>query len=144
MTSFQPLPFEEADLPVPPGSVEAHWYRSEGRYVVAYVGLDLSATGPMCPGNSIQTDQGFQFVSNAPTADGACQGFGTLTDDPEVGPIDCQGTVLYVTAIPSDLQGTLYGTLEQLADEGSALIGLTSTAATSPDIPELDLGAICG
>lgn len=143
MATSQQLDFDESELPVPPGSVEAHWYTSGGRYVVAYVGLDLSATGPLCPGNSILTDQGFEFVSNAPTEERACEGFTTLTADPEVGPLVCQGTVLYVTAIPSDKQGTLFGTIEMLADDGAALIGLTSTAESSPDIPEIDLDEFC-
>lgn len=143
MATSQQLDFDESELPVPPGTVEAHWYTSGGRYVVAYVGLDLSATGPLCPGNSILTDQGFEFVSNAPTEEGACEGFTTLTADPEVGPSVCQGTVLYVTAIPSDEQGTLFGTIEMLADDGAALIGLTSTAESSPDIPEIDLDEFC-
>lgn len=142
--SFQSIAFEESELPAPPGTVEAHWYRSGGKYVVAYVGLDLSAAGPLCPGNSIRTGQGFEFVSNAPTTEGACTGFATLTTDPEVGPIVCQGTLLYVTAIPSDRQGTLYGTMEMLADDGAAIIGMTSTAQSSPDIPEIDLDGICG
>ncbi|MFQ5944847.1 MAG: hypothetical protein ACE5NC_01170, partial [Anaerolineae bacterium] len=62
---------------------------------------------------------------------------------PLVGPRVCQEIVLYVTAIPSDEEGTLFGTLEALADGGTALIGLTSTAQTSPDIPEIDLDAFC-
>ena len=103
----------------------------------------MDASGPLCPGNSIQTDQGFEFVSNAPTEDGACEGFTTISADPLVGPRVCQETVLYVTAIPSDRQGTLFGTLEALADGGTALIGMTSMAETSPDILELDLDAFC-
>lgn len=143
MATSQELDFDESELPVPPGTVEAHWYTSGGRYVVAYVGLDLSATGPLCPGNSILTDQGFEFVSNAPTEEGASERFTTVTADPEVGPSICQGTVLYVTAIPSDKQVTLFGTIETLADDGAALIGLTSTAESSPGIPEIDLGEFC-
>jgi hypothetical protein len=122
LATFEELDFDESELPVPPGTVEAHWYSSGGRYVVAYVGLDLSATGALCPGNSILTDQGFEFISNAPTEEGACEGFPTLTTEPEVGPSVCQGTVLYVTAV----------------------IGLTSEAETSPDIPEIDLDEFCG
>jgi hypothetical protein len=144
LATFEELDFDESELPVPPGTVEAHWYSSGGRYVVAYVGLDLSATGALCPGNSILTDQGFEFISNAPTEEGACEGFPTLTTEPEVGPSVCQGTVLYVTAIPSDKQGTLFGSIEALADDGAAVIGLTSEAETSPDIPEIDLDEFCG
>ncbi|MFQ5945055.1 MAG: hypothetical protein ACE5NC_02245, partial [Anaerolineae bacterium] len=115
MGTLQPLGFDDSELPAAPGSVEAHWYTSGGRYVVAYVGLDLGESGPTCPGNSILTAQGFEFVSNAPTEEGACEGFTTLSADPLVGPRVCQEIVLYVTAIPSDEEGTLFGTLEALA-----------------------------
>ena len=143
MATFGSLAFEESELPAAPGAVTAQWYTSGGRYVVAYVGLDLSKTGPLCPGNSILTEAGFNNVSNAPTEEGACEGFSTLTTDPEVGPVVCQGSLLYVTAIPSDQQGMLFGTLEALTDDG-ALIGLTSSVQSSPDIPEINLEELCG
>jgi hypothetical protein len=143
MATFGSLAFEESELPAAPGAVTAQWYTSGGRYVVAYVGLDLSETGSLCPGNSILTGAGFSNVSNAPTEEGACEGFTTLTTDPEVGSIVCQGSLLYVTAIPSDQQGMLYGTLEALTGDG-ALIGLTSAVQSSPDIPEINLEEFCG
>lgn len=143
MATSTSLPFEESELPAAPGSVTAQWYISDGRYVVAYVGLDLSDGTAMCPGNSILTDAGFMHVSNAPTTEGACEGFPTLSDDPEVGPMLCGGTLLYVTAIPSDLQGMLFGTLEMLAGE-NIIVGITSAVQSSPDIPMIDLAALCG
>lgn len=144
MGTFEQLAFEDNDLPAPPGSVEAHWYQSGGVYVVAYMGLDAETSGPLCPGNSIRTSSGFEHVSNAPTEEGACEGFTTLTTDPDVGPRVCQGTLLYVTSIPSTVQGTLFGTLESLADDGEALIGMTSQAESSGGVPEIDLELICG
>ena len=143
MATFESLAFEESELPAALGAVTAQWYTSAGRYVVAYVGLGLSETGPLCPGNSILTGAGFSNVSNAPTEEGACEGFPTLTTDPEVGPIVCQGSLLYVTAIPSDQQGMLFGTLEALTGDG-AIIGLTSSVQSSPDIPEINLEELCG
>ena len=143
MATFASLAFEESELPAAPGAVRAKWYTSAGRYVVAYDGLDPLETDFLCPGNSILTDAGFNFVSNAPTEEGACEGFPTLTADPRVGPIVCQGSLLYVTAIPSDQQGILYGTLEALTADG-ALIGLTSAVQSSPDIPEINLEEFCG
>ena len=68
-----PLDFEESELPAPPGSVTAHWFTSGGFYVVGYYGLDLE-TGPFCPGNSIMFGGNWLHVSNAPTAEGACEG----------------------------------------------------------------------
>jgi hypothetical protein len=143
LPSFAALPFEDSDLPAAPGSVTAQWYIAGERYVVAYAGLDVSNSSPLCPGNSILTGAGFQHVSNAPTEEGACEGFPTLTTDPEVGPMVCQETLLYVTAIPSNLQGTLFGTLEALTEDGD-LIGLTSTAQSAPEMPEIDLEEFCG
>jgi hypothetical protein len=123
--------------------VEAQWFVWGDRYVVAYFGLDLAVTGPLCPGNSIRTSQGFEFVTNAPTEAGACDGVPTATDDASVGPRLCQGIVLYVTAIPSDRQGLLFGTLNKLVDDGAAISGLTSVAETSPDIATIDLDTFC-
>jgi hypothetical protein len=143
LPSLGALPFEESDLPAAPGNVTAQWYVSGERYVVAYAGLDVANSGPLCPGNSILTDAGFQHVSNAPTEEGACEGFPTLTTDPEVGPMVCQEALLYVTAIPSNLQGTLFGTLEALTEDGD-LVGLTSTVQSSPEMPEIDLEEFCG
>jgi hypothetical protein len=136
--------FEASELPVAPGTVEAHWYIAGDRYLVAYVGVDLEATGPLCPGNSIRTPQAFEHVSNAPTAEGACEGFTTLTDDPEVGPRVCHGILLYVTAIPSDAQGVLFGTINKLTEDGSAIMGLTSTAPTAAGMPEVEVEGFCG
>lgn len=141
--TFAALPFEESDLPAAPGDVTAQWYIAGDRYVVAYAGLDYSEGDFLCPGNSILTNAGFLHVSNSPTDEGACEGFPTLTDDPEVGPVLCQGALLYVTAIPSTEQGMLFGTLEALSEDG-ALIGLTSAVESSPDIPEINLEELCG
>ncbi len=143
LTTFGPLTLEEGDLPAEPGQVEARWYKADDRYVVAYVGVNYAAGDFLCPGNSILTSGGFLYVSNAPTDEGACEGFPTLTADPEVGPILCQGELLYVTAIPSTEQGMLYGTLEALTEEGD-LVGLTSSVQSSTDIPEIDLEEFCG
>jgi hypothetical protein len=142
LPGMMPLDFEESDLPAPPGSVTANWFTSGGFYVVAYYGLDLEVSGPLCPGNSILSGGGWLHVSNAPTEEGACEGFPTLTDDPEVGPMDCHGTLFYRTAIPSDLQGTLFGTIEMLDEDGN-LVGITSQAESTTEMLEIDLAATC-
>lgn len=142
LPGFAPLEFEESELPAPPGSVTANWFTSGGYYVVAYYGLDLENAGPLCPGNSILSGGTWVHVSNAPTEDGACEGFPTLTDDPDVGPIDCHGVLFYRTAIPSDLQGTLFGTIEMLDADGN-LVGITSQAESTPEMLEIDLEATC-
>jgi hypothetical protein len=142
LPGMAPLDFEESELPAPPGSVTANWFTSGGFYVVAYYGLDMEASGPLCPGNSILAGGNWQYVTNAPTEEGACEGFPTLTEDPDVGPIDCHGTLFYRTAIPSDMQGTLFGTLEMLDADGN-LVGITSQADSSPDMLEIDLDQVC-
>jgi hypothetical protein len=138
-----PVPFAAEELPVPPGSVQAKWYQAGGSYVVLYAGWSTAVTGPLCPGNSIQTEAGFQHISNAPTHDGACEGATTLAG-PEAGLRPCGDLVVYVTAIPSDLGGNLFGTIERFEADG-AIIGVTSVAAVTPGAaPEVDLDAICG
>lgn len=142
LPGLAPLDFEESELPAPPGSVTASWFTSDGFYIVAYYGLDLEASGPLCPGNSILAGGGWLHVSNAPTEEGACEGFPTLTDDPDVGPFDCHGELFYRTAIPSELQGTLFGTIEMLDTDGN-LVGITSQAESTTEMLEIDLDATC-
>jgi len=142
LPGMAPLEFEDSDLPALPGSVTVNWFTSNGFYVVAYYGLDLESSAPLCPGNSILTGGGWLHVSNSPTEEGACEGFPTLTDDPSVGPVICHGELFYNTAIPSDLQGTLFGTLEMLDAEGN-LVGMTSQAESTTDMLEIDLAATC-
>ena len=137
-----PLDFEDSELPALPGSVSAHWFTSGGFYVVEYYGLDLAGSGPLCPGNSILSGGGWLHVSNSPTEEGACENFVTLTDDPDVGPIDCHGVLFYRTAIPSDLQGTLFGTLEMLDADGN-MLGMSSQAESTTEMLEIDLAATC-
>jgi hypothetical protein len=142
LPNFMPMDFEESELPAPPGEVIANWFTSGGFYVVGYFGLDLEVSGALCPGNSIMTGGTWLHITNAPTEEGACEGFPTLTDDPDVGPVDCHGTLFYRTAIPSDLQGTLYGTIEMLDEEGN-LVGITSQAESTTEMLEIDLAATC-
>jgi len=142
LPGMAPLDFDDSELPAPPGSVTANWFTSGGFYVVAYYGLDLEASGPLCPGNSILSGGGWLHISNAPTEEGACDTFPTLTTDPDVGPIICHGELFYRTAIPSDLQGTLFGTLEMLDADGN-LVGMTSQAESTTEMLEIDLEATC-
>lgn len=142
LPGMAPLEFEDSELPALPGSVTANWFTSGGFYVVAYYGLDLEASGGLCPGNSIYSGGGWLHISNAPTEEGACDTFPTLTTDPDVGPINCHGELFYRTAIPSNLQGTLFGTLEMLDADGN-LVGMTSQAESNTEMLEIDLAATC-
>lgn len=130
----------DADLPVPSGSVIARWYQSNGLYVVYYDGLDLAVTGPLCPGNSIETAAGFEFITNAPTGAGACSTASPVLQPP-AGVQLCGDDVLYVTSIRVATEGTLYGTIERYPGDGS-IIGLTSQVpADAASAPEVDLSS---
>ncbi len=111
------------------GTVEAVWYQRDGFYVVLYRGLDADAVGPLCPGNSILTSLGFAHVTNSPLgADAAdvCVDSAKIAAVP-AGVQRCGTLVYYVTEIPVDATGTLYGTVE--INDGSGFAGHTSTVA---------------
>jgi hypothetical protein len=133
------VPPKESELPLPLGTVEAHWYRSGGVYVIAFGGLDLEETGPVCPGSSIQTDTGFEHLTNAPTKGKACQGAENLAG-PGAGVKTCGPLVLYITEIPDDAEGQLFASVEEYAK--NTIIGITGVvAADSSAAPEIDLEA---
>ncbi|MCP4436519.1 MAG: hypothetical protein GY812_13620 [Actinomycetia bacterium] len=119
------------------GEVTANWYQLGGNYVVVYSGLDLDSIGPACPGNSIRlADGSFSSVSNAPTADGGCEG--ATTPEPPAPPTVCDGIVVYTTAISSSDEGTLYGSFEIPAADGSFTGGTSTVAADASAAPEID------
>ena len=115
--------------------VTVDWYGGDETYVVVYRGLDLEALGPLCPGNSVETSPGaFEHVSNAPTEDGACEG--SPTDEGEVEVCD-DGTLVYTTLIPTDSEGTLYGTID-VYEDGAFSVSATSTVDADPAAPAFD------
>lgn len=133
------VPPKQDELPVPIGSVEAHWYRSSGVYVVLFGGLDLDESGPVCPGSSIQTDAGFEHVTNAPTKQSACEGASTLAG-PDAGIRRCGPLVFYITEIPESAKGTLFASVELY--EGRNVTGVTGVIdADRSAAPEIDARA---
>lgn len=125
------------DLPIIAGTGAAFWYQAMGRYVVVFDNVDLAVTGPLCPGASILTDDGFEHISNGPTAEGACDGAPTLAQSP-AGAYLCAGVLVYVTEIPAGTEGTLYGTLELYVD--GAIYGITSkTRGAAPTAAAINL-----
>ena len=120
------------------GPVTVYWYRNpaSGNHIAVYTGEGVDGVEGLglCPGNSISTDT-FLHISNAPTEDGACDGFPT-----EVGSVQVcdHGVLVYETKIPGDLEGTLFGSLEWNA--GDAIHGMTSQAPTDPELPEFESG----
>jgi hypothetical protein len=125
-------------LPAPVGAVEARWYRTPDVFAVVYRGLDAGVDA--CPGNSVLTVDGFEFVSNAPLPAGACDDFPTLIDNSaDQGVMICDGLVGYLTLIPSDTVGTFFASIEK-PDPDVQGVGLTS-AVDIPDpaaVPEID------
>jgi hypothetical protein len=131
------VPPTQRELPVPLDTVEAHWYRSGGVYVVVFGGLDLDETGSICPGSSIQTDAGFEHVTNSPTEEGACEGAPTIAGS-GTGARACGRLLLYITAIPEETEGDLFASVERYARSGK-IIGVTGVvAADMSAAPEID------
>jgi hypothetical protein len=127
----------EDELPVALGTVEAHWYRSEGVYVIAFGGLNLEEAGPVCPGSSIQTDSGFEHVTSSPTEEGACEGAENVAG-PDAGVRICGPLVLYITEIPEDTEGDLFASVERYEENGT-IVGATGVVeADMSAAPEID------
>jgi hypothetical protein len=132
---------DPADLPVEPGAVAAHWYKSGDNWVVVYAGVPEDAY-PLCPGNSILVGTDFADTSNAPVGgDEACVGANNLAQAP-AGAQMCGTNIVYVTAIPSSKEGTLYSTIEVW--EGEATIhGVTGVTSTNRgEAPEIELSQL--
>jgi hypothetical protein len=134
------VPPTEDELPVPLNTVEAHWYRSAGVYVIAFGGLDLAKSGPLCPGTSVQTGAGFEHVTNSPTEEGACEGAENLAGS-DAGVRICGPLVLYITEIPEGIEGDLFASLERYEEDGT-IIGVTGVVeADMSAAPEIDPAA---
>jgi hypothetical protein len=126
----------------PAGSVSAHWYDAGDTLAVVYTGAPTDLD--LCPGASVQVGDpnNFESVANAPSGDPAgCEGFPTL--DPAASARVCGPVIIFTSLIPSDAEGTLYGTLERaVADADVISAGATSTVATTGEpIPGLDTEA---
>ena len=126
----------------PEGSVEAHWYQWDGLYVVLYRGFDASSGDPICAGNStLETDGRFEYISNSPhegTVAEICEDVPKLADAPS-GVYACGALLYYLTEIPTETVGTLFGTLEIVrggVGDGQSSIAESNIAAT----PEFEPG----
>ncbi len=74
------------------------------------------------------------------SAEGGCEGATTLANAP-AGVKICDGKLLYLTEIPVETEGTLYGSVEVFLDDGS-IVGVTSQAeADANAAPEIDLSS---
>ncbi len=97
------------------GTVEAHWYQWGELYVVLYRGFDADDGTAICAGNSVlDPAAGYQHVTNSPhigAADDICVGAPRIAEAP-LGVYTCGSLLYYFTEIPTDSEGTLWGTLE--------------------------------
>lgn len=131
-------PASADQLPFPVDTVTAHWYQSDGFYVVVYGAL--APEQALCPGNSIQTASGFEFVSNAPLGGADCSFAPVIAEAPN-GVVTCNRVVSYVTLIPAGTEGFLFGTIEMMTD--GLGVGLTSRVQADPaNMPEIDRSLI--
>jgi hypothetical protein len=108
---------------------------TDGTMVAIYHGPGLSHPTGLCPWNSLNSE-GFEFISNAPATEGACEGFPTDLGSVRV----CSSNVwLYNTKIPNDSVGNLYGSLEKLVD--GTFVGSTAVATNTAGTPPIDYAA---
>jgi len=123
------------------GSVEAHWYQWDGLYVVLYRGFDAAGGQPICAGNSINNGTTWVNISNAPhegEISDICDGVPKIAEPPS-GVFACGSLLYYLTEIPVDTAGTLFGTLEIVG--GGNVDGQTSQAPTDlAATPEFEPG----
>jgi hypothetical protein len=130
---------EPADLPVEPGTVEAHWYKSGDNWVVVYIGVPADA-GPLCPGNSILVGTSFEDTTNSAT-EGADCGSADLAKAP-AGAQVCGENIVYVTAIPSAKEGALVSSIE-VWEEEFLIHGVTGVTSTNRgEAPEVELSEL--
>lgn len=137
---LQPYVTEGADL-FPPASVEAHWYQWEGLYVVLYRGFDAAAGQAICAGNSVLIEGAdFNNRTNSPYLAGEelCVDAPTILLPPD-GVQACGSLLYYLTEIPIDATGTLFGTLE-IGLGGDVFVGQTSQATSDPAVPQFQPG----
>ncbi len=125
----------------PAGSVEAHWYQWNGFYVVLYRGFDAAAGREICAGNSALVEgTGFVAVTNSPylgAADAICVDPVGAILEPPAGVRACGPLLYYLTVIPIDTEGTLYGTLE-IGSGNNVWEGQTSQATANPGVPSFE------
>ncbi len=136
---LQPYSAGGGDL-FPPGSVEAHWYQWDGSYVVLYRGFDAAAGNEICAGSSIEIGSLFSNVTNSPylgEVEEICVDAASIATAPQ-GVDACGALLYYLTEIPIDAEGILYGTLKISTVAGFE--GQNSQTAFDATVPEFEPG----
>lgn len=124
----------------PPASVEAHWYQWDGLYVVLYRGFDAAVGQAICAGNSVLIEGAdFNNRTNSPYPAGeeVCKDAPKILLSPD-GVQACGSLLYYLTEIPTNATGTLFGTLE-IGFGDDVWEGQTSQA-TSDGVPDFQPG----
>ena len=133
----------------PAESVEAHWYQWDGLYVVLYRGWDAADGTEICAGNSWRADGAiWENITNSAhigDEDEICVDTARLAQPPS-GVYACGSLLYYLTEIPTDATGNLWGTLEigsgggEWAGQTSETpIDLASTPEFEPGLPAYEL-----
>ena len=137
-------------LPAAPGAVVARWHTFRGWNAVLFDGLDLGRSGPLCIGTSILSAAAGQiaYVSNAPTAPGACDAAGAgdvMLAASDRGFRACDGQVGFITLIPAEIIGVRYAWLTVFNSDGTG-VGISSRLETGTgplsELPDSTFG--CG
>lgn len=136
-------------LPIPRGSVSAHWYAFQGWAVVVFEGLDLATSGPLCLGTStIDPATGLiTQVAFDPTAAGACDDAGAGAVPlaaADVGVRTCSGPVAFLTRIPVEAHGPLVANALTFPGDGTG-IGVSGRLDVPEPLREIDRSIVdCG
>jgi hypothetical protein len=131
-----------------PDSITVHWFRGSSTYVAVYRGLDAGASTYLCPGNSIRQADGWVHISNAaaPGSDcSAAEAFGATVIGSVAGVSGvqaCDGVLSYITTIPNDQDGELFGTVEVFPPDGVFFGASGSIPVVAADVPEIDESAL--
>lgn len=119
---------------VEPGAISVHWYKSGPGYTALYTGEGIADLPPLCPGNSLALpDQTFDFIRNAETGPGGCEGIESNFSAVLVG----DAAWLFQTAIPLTVEGQLFASIS--APNSDA--GVLGFVDTNPDVPSIDVDA---
>lgn len=134
------------ELGFDPSTIEVHWYRdtAAGRWIAVFVGLDLEATGPLCPTSSFFGDgaQGSSFFGTSATPSADCEASPAgLIDAAEGGVRVCEGVVSLLTLVPTSQSGQLFGGLE-IYPEGGTFYGVGGSVEADQDAPAVDAATL--
>lgn len=137
------------ELGFDPAGIEAHWYRDAGagRWIAVFAGLDLAATGPVCPTSSFFGDgaQGSSFFGTAAAPGADCDAAPAGIMNPDEGGVSvCEDVVSLLTLIPTGRAGQLFAGLE-VYPEGGTSYAVGGYVVADQSAPAIDPATLeCG